>query len=232
VTSSERTACCDERREQLVDLAAGRIGEVASDDLLRHAEGCPRCSSGLAIVADVASAALAAEARRRRLPWLALLSAAAAAILVAVFVLTREDSVSRLADLRPPGLVASAPRGEGDALPADAMRAFGEGRYAEAARELDAHGVRSPQDPVIAHYAGVAHLLAGDAVAAERRLTAAAAASEGLLREANLWYLAQAFLVRGDARSARNALERLCALDGDYAPNAGALLEKLSASGH
>jgi predicted Zn-dependent protease len=234
MTGPEPIACCASRREQLVDLAAGRIGEDASDELLRHVEGCPRCSSGLAIVADVASVALASEKSGRRLPWLATIAAAAAAaaILFAVFALTREDPVSSLADLRPPWLVASTPRGEGTAVPADALLAFGEGRYAEAARDLDAALTRSPNDPVVSHYAGVAHLLAGDAVAAEKRLTAAAEASEGLLREASLWYLAQAFLVRGDARSARDALERLRALDGDYAPNAESLLEKLGAAGH
>ncbi len=238
MTIPNPTACSDERREQLVDLAAGRIGEDASEDLLRHVEECPRCSSGLAIVADVASAAIAAatsappRVRLRRVPWLASLSAAAA-VLVTAYVVTRDDALSRLADLRPPGLVSSVPRGgAGEALPAEAMRAFEGGRYAEAAKGLDRFlAARSEDHPVGAHYAGVAHLLAGDVAVAIERLRGAVASSEGLLREASLWYLAQAFLMRGDARGAREALETLRAGGGDYAPNAEALLGKLAGAG-
>ncbi|MBU0743728.1 hypothetical protein KKA85_15635 [bacterium] len=134
----------------------------------------------------------------------------------AVFVLVLMpdgDELRRIAVLEPaPYVQVDTRAAESDAavLFREAMSQYTSARYGDAARLLDealAAGDASwHQDAQARLYLGVSRLLDGDPAGALSPLREAAGSSQLAIAERSRWYLAQAYLLSGDAGAAREAL--------------------------
>ncbi len=140
---------------------------------------------------------------------------AAAAVFVLV-VMPDGDDLRRIAVLEPVPYVQVDTRGaEFDAalLFHEAMSHYTSTRYGDAARLLDealAAGDESWHQAAQARlYLGVSRLLDGDPAAALSPLRDAAGSSQIAIAERSRWYLAQAYLLTGEADAAREALHSL-----------------------
>lgn len=232
-------ACSPARREQIADLAHGRLDETASGDLLEHIAACEPCSTEFDLVADLVAAGpdLAANQATTDAPAKnrLLLVLAAALLLVTPLLIWQpfgspgNKSVIELADLTPIPEPEQRLRGEPSLRGPvfnDGMRAYGRNDF-EAAREiLGPFCADRPWD-------GLAHLYLGmatsqiDLEAAIAPLRIASDNDEGLAGERALWFLANVYIRLERIPEARAALTTLVELDNDYAINAEQLLDKL-----
>lgn len=229
-------ACTETRREQIADLAAGRLGADAADDVLAHVAVCGDCSDEFDLVADLVRVRPAADTRAARpglrlwRPVLALAAVLVAALLVRDVWWPDPPSIRELAQVTPIVAPESLLRGDpGDRGPefARGMAAYAQGAWATAVEQLRITATRRPEDALALLYVGIAEIQAGDPRAAVAPLQAAARHGSGLVAERGLWFLANTHLLLDDREAARAALESLLELDGDYAANAEALLRSL-----
>jgi len=236
-------ACTQERSHALGELALGTLDAEASAELLTHLDGCGECSRELDLLADLArldeAAAHARPALRPALRgarvWFPL---AAAAGLFLVVLVSREPGtgpLAELADLRPPPAAPHTLRSSQSHSPdySRGLEHYARAEWRQAARRFDAHLATEPDHPLARFYLSVAELQqdvhGASGEAALERLGELATEARGLLAEDAWWTKANGHLARDEAEAARAALDSLLALDGDYAPNARALLEELQA---
>ena len=228
-------ACTLEHSQRIGELAGGRLDAAGAAELLAHLEGCRACSQELDLVADLLRAAPAARTRTSGRPNLRLVLGAvalAAAVAVLFFSLRPRAPERRLHDLArltPPPVAGLVLRGEGaaDVPLAEALEAFGARDYRLAAERLQALDESRPDGALTLFYLGVARLELGEHEPALAALGRAAELGTSLLVEQALWYRAQAHLALDQGAEARAVLRRLVELDGDFEPNARALLAEL-----
>jgi hypothetical protein len=96
----------------------------------------------------------------------------------------------------------------------DAIAPYREGRYVEAVNRLAALAARRPEQPEVAFYLGLSHLLAGDPAAAVLPLIAARR-SEVVAHEAR-WYQAVALERAARIAEANTVLNELCDMAGAF----------------
>lgn len=233
-------ACTRERSLAIGELCGARLDAAGAAELLEHVERCGACSEELDLAADLvragagrAQGTVHALPRRRRVLLFGLGAGLAAAALLVLFLGPRdgasEQRIQALARLAPPPAAAVVLRGSGEEGEArdQALRFFAAGDFAAAAGRLAQVVESAPGDALAWFYLGVAHLQQAPDEAALAALRCAAERGEALLAEHALWYLAQAHLARAEGAPARRVLVRLIELDGDYEPNARALLAEL-----
>jgi len=230
-------ACNHQRSEQIADFSAGHLRGDLVDNLLDHLDGCEPCSQEFDLAADLATlGAPVAElrpvatpdpVRRRPLLRMVLPAAAAAALLLTIVGRGSDPPVSSLASLEALHYPTSVLRGGDDDLRRAAMERYQAGDFERAAAELGALAQENDQDALAHFYGGLALLQLDRMTDAQTALTAAVAASEGLLRERALWYLANTELALEQGQRAQTTLERLIGLDGEYVLDARAKLDAL-----
>jgi tetratricopeptide (TPR) repeat protein len=135
-----------------------------------------------------------------------------------------------LAQLTPPPAIASVLRSENaeeNPHRAQAFELYRSGDYKGAAERFENVVRDDAEDALAAFYLGVAWMQEQGFERAIKALALAAEAGHGLLQERALWYLANAQLATEDARSARETLQRLIALEGDYLLNAVAKVREI-----
>lgn len=228
-------ACTPERSEEIGELAGGRLSAAGAAGLIEHVEGCAACSREMDLVADLLharSGSPAATWDRSAPRWAGGLFALAAAAAVLFFFLRSSAPERRLRDLAqlaPPPSAGLVLRGaaQPEAGFEQASAHFAAGDHARAASSLQALLATHPDDPLVLFYLGLARLQLGELDAAIDALRRAEEAGADLLAEQALWYRVQAHLARDEGAQARALLARLVELDGDYEPNARALLAEL-----
>jgi len=164
---------------------------------------------------------------------------AVAVALVAGIRADRREHMRLLADAGPYPYTAAELRGEDAGSPATTsdngstapfargMEHYAARRYASAEPLLAQASRAAPRDAEAAFYLGVTRLLLdrpGEAEAA-LRVAVTSAPTSGLYR----WYLAQAFLRRGDGRAALRELDRLAAGSDEFSEKARALRTRIRA---
>jgi len=234
-------ACSPTRREQIADMAHGRLDDGAATDLLEHVASCEPCSNEFDLVADMVTAApdlaATAEANTSAPPKnRGLLLLAAALLLITPLLIWQpwgsdpSKSAAEHADLTPPPAPESLLRGEpgprGEAF-ARGMHAYGQSEFTAASKELRAVCETRPDDALAHLYYGIAASQTDDKRQAIAPLRVAADKGTGLLKERALWFLANVYLNTEQVDEARTTLGTLRDLDGDYAINAEELLGKL-----
>lgn len=230
-------ACSPRRSEEIGELAGGRLAAAKTSELLEHLEACPACSAELDLVADLlhapafSSAARPSRSMLRRVGGLVALAAAAA---VLFFFLRSEGPERRprdLARLAPPPAAGLVLRGAEGQQPETGfergIQHLAAGDHAQAAAGFQTLLTARPDDPLVLFYLGVARLQLGELDAGLEALRRAQGLGTGLLAEHALWYQAQAHLAGDEGAAAERCLRRLVELDGDYEPNARALLAEL-----
>ncbi len=232
-------ACNQSRSEQIAALAAGRLDERGSADLLAHAGSCAACSAEIDLVADLVRAAPRSVRGGRLGASRSRLAILVAALVVAGFAFfwwepwhEHPNGLAALANVTPIQAPADVLRGPDVAARGDeyarGIAAYRRGDFAAAIEPLGAVAERRPKDALTHLYLGIAVLQTGDPSRALPALNVAADSGAGLVRERGLWYLGNAQLLLEHAGAARSAFERLRDLDGDYAPNARAMLAALA----
>ncbi len=229
-------ACTPQRSAELAELSGGRLDAGGAAGLLEHLEQCPACSEELDLVADLLRLGRGAPSATRRRTRLRLVVGAALAVaaawLLVLALVPRANGrrIEHLARLAPPpaaGLVLrGGPEPEDERL-AEGLRLLGARDFAGAAERLALVLRSRPDDPLALYSFGLARLQLAVDDEALSALERAAELGEGLLAEQALWYAVNAHLARGEGERARAGLQRLIALDGDYEPNARALLAEL-----
>jgi len=232
-------ACTPERSEEIGELVGGRLGAADAAKLIEHMDGCAACSEELDLVADLLHApshAVAAGRSRFARRWAGgLVALATAAAVLFSFLFLRPSAPERrvrdLARLAPPATAGLVLRGGVDAEPEagfeHAIERFAAGDHARAADGFEALLATRPDDPLVLFYLGVARLQQGELDAAIDALRRAEELGTDLLAEQALWYRSQAHLARDEGAEARDLLAHLVELDGDFEPNARALLAEL-----
>jgi len=112
-----------------------------------------------------------------------------------------------------------------------AMKHYQQGDYARAITGLREAAKLNPKDPGALFFLGVSYLLSGqtdEGIAALRQ--AIALGDTPYLEEAH-YYLAKAFLRKGNLVAARRELEEVALLEGDHQDEARRLLQQLAAPG-
>jgi tetratricopeptide (TPR) repeat protein len=224
----------------------GRLAPDQRDELEAHVFACPECAERLEGL-EALRGALAAGPRRR--PW--VLGAGAAAALALGLGITLSWPPASPVDAPDPGPTAAPfdlaslgtfeppayePRrlrggGEAERRFAAGMEAYARGDWVAALTDLEQATRLDASSPAAPFFAGVCHLLAGDAEAGSAALAATVALGETPYLEDALYFQAKAQLLRRDGAAARTALARLEAIDGERAPEVRALLERLASAG-
>lgn len=133
-----------------------------------------------------------------------------------------------LAAISPPRYQPSSLRGRGASPELEAaMNRYASGDYAGAAAALDAVLRREPTHLQALFYGGVSALLAGRHEDGVARLQKVIAAGDTPYLEEARFYLAKAYLQRGDVEAAERELERVIALRGDLEVTARELLDRV-----
>jgi TolA-binding protein len=112
-----------------------------------------------------------------------------------------------------------------------AMKAYVAGDYGTAVTGLSAVVKSAPEADDARFYLGASHLLAGNADAALAALAPLTNREDSAYVEEARYLSAKALLRKGDARAARNALDRTIALGGDRAREARELRRQLEEGG-
>lgn len=141
-------------------------------------------------------------------------------------------SLSELARFDPPNYSETVLRGNQDRAMREfrlAMKRYQQSDYAGAIGALRTAVKLNPKDPGPLFFLGVSHLLANqtdDGIAVLEQCIALG--DTPYLEEAH-YYLAKAFLRKGEADAARRELEKVVGLKGDYEDTAQRLLQQLAA---
>jgi len=230
--------------ELLEHYLLGRLEPPRRDELEEHLFSCPECADRVESLQVLRSALDRGGARRR--PWV-LGAGAAAALTVGLglhllrapagppdgggeIVPTPEPvTLASLGRFDPPSYEPRRLRGADEAQRrfAAGMDAYVRGDWAAALPDLAEAERLDPSAPAPAFFAGICRTLEGDAEAGALTLGRVADLGETAYLEDALFYLAKARLLDSDAAGARDALERLAALNGERAAGARALLERL-----
>jgi tetratricopeptide (TPR) repeat protein len=135
-----------------------------------------------------------------------------------------------LARVEPPPYAPLVVRGMEPAGSFDrAMERYVRGEYAQAAAGLRAALGEDPASVEARFYLGISALLAGNAEEAIRELARVAGGDDPDLAEAARYYLAKAYLGRGEVGAARRALRPVAQGDGAHKERAQQLLQALGA---
>ena len=110
-----------------------------------------------------------------------------------------------------------------------AMKRYQQSDYAGAIGALRAAVKLNPKDPGPLFFLGVSHLLANRTDDGIAILQQCIALGNTPYLEESHYYLAKAFLRKGDAAAARRELEEVVRLKGDHEDEAQQLLQQLSA---
>jgi len=138
------------------------------------------------------------------------------------------SSYRDLAAISPPVYRPSTLRGPGSSPEfEEAMERYVSGDYAAAAAALDGVLRREPGHLRALFFGGVSSLLVGRNEDGVARLQEAIAAGDTPYLEEARFYLAKAYLQRGDAEAAERELERVIALEGDLEELARDLLDRV-----
>jgi tetratricopeptide (TPR) repeat protein len=191
--------------------------------------------------------------RRRRPVWVALALAAAAIVAVALWwphrVPQPEPAVAdgavqpgpagatspvvtlaELAAVEPPAYRPVTLRSPGDTATRrfrEAMESYARGDFAGAIPGLQAAAALDARQPSIQFFLGACYLLTDDIDDAVRTLQVSVALGESAYLEEAQFYLAKAFLHRGDVEAARTALRATVELRGDREQEAQRLLQQI-----
>ncbi|TAE49483.1 MAG: hypothetical protein EAZ89_14160 [Bacteroidetes bacterium] len=195
-----------------------RYRAIAGEEIEKRSEALPKDSTGLKAGSG---------------SWLAVAATVLLLLLPAGYFLLRPPLADRLAAsyLEPFSEESRGNKGPAEESPANWATAFGayEARQYPAAatafRDLAAQALSPAEAEQAKLYQGVSELLAGDAAAAERSLTALTAGEEA--GEAARWYLAWALLKQNKNAAATAAFENIAAQPGEYAEKAGEIAGRL-----
>lgn len=139
-------------------------------------------------------------------------------------------AVTQIADLTLPPFAASSLRGEAeDTHYAAGMKAYTSGDCAAAANQLAQVSARSGDALSARFYSGVCQLKLNQLDAASTTLGRVAGKGDSPEQEAALYYLAQIALLHDDSAGAREQLEKVISLHGDFEQRAASELRRLSA---
>ena len=141
-------------------------------------------------------------------------------------------SLSELARFDPPTYSQTVLRGNQDKTMREfrlAMKSYRQGDYADAIGALRAAVKLNPKDPGPFFFLGVSHLLANQTDDGIAVLQQCIGLGNTPYLEESHYYLAKAFLRKGDAAAARRELEEVVRLKGDQEDEAQRLLQQLSA---
>ncbi len=239
--------CVQAQRDELLEsYVLNRLSENERDELEAHYFACDAClervealllaREGLARQRET----LEAEEKRRERPagWLWL--AAAALVLAAVggglWWRAQQASgalagaLAEIARVEPPTYAPVRLRGPVDEASVrfrEAMEQYGRGDFAAAAAGLEAASEIRPEAPEIGFYLGASRLLVGDRRGGIRSLRGVVGLGDTPYLEEARWLLANAYLLQGDASSARAELRALVALEGELEAEARALSDRI-----
>jgi tetratricopeptide (TPR) repeat protein len=141
-------------------------------------------------------------------------------------------SLSELARFDPPNYRQAVLRGNQDKAMREfrlAMKRYQQSDYAGAIGPLGAAVKLNPKDPGPLFFLGVSHLLANQTDDGSAVLQQCIALGDTPYLEEAHYYLAKAFLRKGDAAAARRELEEVVRLRGDHEDEAQRLHQQLAA---
>jgi len=144
---------------------------------------------------------------------------------------TAGPSLAALARFDPPTYSPTVLRGNQDKAMREfrlAMKRYQQGDYANAVAALRAAVKLNPKDPGPLFFLGVSHLLANQTDDGIAVLQQCIALGDTPYLEESHYFLAKAFLRKGDAAAARRELEELVRLKGDHEDEAQRLLQQLA----
>jgi TolA-binding protein len=140
-------------------------------------------------------------------------------------------AVSQLADLTLPAFAGSSLRGAGEDKSYTAgMKAYASGDCATAVVQLARVPAQNADAPSAQFYSGVCQMKLNQLDTAATTLGRVASRGDSPQQEAALYYLAQIALLRDDAAAARQKLDRVISLHGDFEQRATGELKKLPAA--
>jgi len=251
-----------ESNEFVERYLTGTLGAEERESFEEHYFACERCFAGLQVQRAL-QAELSASAQQIRttvltrpvaLRW-KFAFAAAAVVILSVFILRwaanrnpsptvrpvelakstpTGPSLSDLAQFDPPAYTPTILRGSQTRAMREfrmAMKAYQQGDYARAVTTLQTDVNLNPEDPGALFFLGVSHLLAGQTANGITVLQQCIALGNTPYLEEAHFYLAEGFLRKGDASAARSELGEVVRLKGDYEDKAQRLLEQLPAPG-
>lgn len=143
-------------------------------------------------------------------------------------------SLAELARFDPPTYSPTVLRGNQDEAMREfrlAMKPYQQSDYAKAVIALRAAVKLNPKDPGPLFFLGVSHLLANQTDEGIAVLQQCIALGDTSYLEEAQYYLAKAFLRKGDAAAARSELEEVVHLKGDHEDEARRLLQRLPSLG-
>jgi tetratricopeptide (TPR) repeat protein len=112
-----------------------------------------------------------------------------------------------------------------------AMKHYQQGDYARAIVGLREAAKLNPKDAGALFFLGVSYLLSGQTDEGTAALQESVALGDTPYLEESLYYLAKAFLRKGDRAAARRELEEVVRLRGDHEDEARRLLQQIAALG-
>ena len=231
------TATClqHEARDTPARYAAGRLEGPEAEDFELHLIGCASCQESVQLASAIRGELRDAPARSRRIRgWPVVLAGAVAATLVLAFSAGEWNRRRELGQLGAIGVMPSyhgievrAAGAPADSLFIAGMRAYVEGRTADALPLLVDARAGGADTATTSFFIGVLELRAGDARDALGSLMAAAARPSPYAAEAR-YYAAKAWLQLRRADSAMAQLEAAARHDTDIAAAARALADSVT----
>jgi len=143
-------------------------------------------------------------------------------------------SLAELARFDPPTYTPAVLRGPQDEATRKfrvAMKHYQQGDYARAISGLREAAKLNPKDAGALFFLGVSYLLSGQTNEGIAALQQAVALGDTPYLEEAHYYVAKAFLRKGDLAAARRELEEVVRLEGDLEDEARRLLQQLAALG-
>lgn len=246
--------CEQVKREGTIErYLTGRLAGDERTTFEQHMFECPRCLDELQALRavqeelwDQGSAPVAGTVPERRV-WMrrwALAAAALALVTIGAVVLWRlgmfsgnsrglDPRMAALAEFEAPAYLPLALRGgtdEAEERFRTGMDHYTAGRYPEAIRDLRAAETLHPRASHVLFFLGVSYLLTGETDKGISRLEKAVSLSDPAYAAEARFYLAKAWLRKGDAAKARIELEAVVDSRNRLADEAARLLAFLSKS--
>lgn len=235
------TLCADfETRGVVERYVAGTSTARETEQLERHLLGCRGCQRavrlGSAVRAELRSSRSGSSANRSR--WRRRSTLVACGLLAATVVAVAGSRVANRNALRQLGVVASLPeyagiavrsyRSAGDSLFAEGMRLYGERRIEEATMMLQGARARGADSVPSSFFLGVLLLMRDQPIAAQRELLAVLRHGDTPYAAEAHFFLAKAWLRRGNRDSARVHLREAASSALPVSRQARALDHRLS----
>jgi tetratricopeptide (TPR) repeat protein len=239
----------------------GSLGPRERESFEEHYFACEQCFAALqanrALQAELSASAPQIRAMPAPNPtawrWTAAMVTAAVVILAVVGIRwgmkpdlssapptqTRQPgpagpSLGELARFDPPTYTPAVLRGAQDEAIRKfrvAMKHYQQGDYARAISGLREDAKLNPKDAGALFFLGVSYLLSGRTDEGIAALQQSVALGDTPYLEEAHYYLAKAFLRKGDLAAARRELEEVVRLEGDHEDEARRLLQQLAAFG-